>query len=332
MIRIVTALLVFLVSQVILSQTNFEKSMKHGFVLMSENKFEEAANTFERIAQVETDNWLPYYHLALLKTWTTFEMEDKIKVKAQLKQAEELADKAAIISPDNSEIYVLKALINVAKIAMDPMTYGASLSPATTSLYQKAIALNKNNPRAHSGLIEFEMGGARYFKQDLSPYCKRLKETVALYQNFKPESEFHPNWGIERVLEVLKECGETVEISKNTEGVTVTVQIPNLTSDKGAVVFALYNKETFMKEPLQGVEGKITNKATEVKFENVIPGEYSIICYHDSNENKKLDFSTSGMPNEDWGMSNNPTLMGPPSFNSSKFIVENKSVDLTIKF
>ncbi len=211
MIRLVTALVIFLVSQVTYSQTKFEQGMQQAFQLMAENKNEEAANAFERIAQVETDNWLPYYNLALLKARTTFEMKDKTKVAAEIKAAEEFADKADDISPDNSEIYVLKAFINVTKIVMDPMTYGASLSPVTTDLYQRAIRLDKNNPRAHSGLVEFEMGGARYFNQDLTPHCKRLQATIALYDSFKPESDFHPNWGKDWVLGVLKTCGGTEE-------------------------------------------------------------------------------------------------------------------------
>jgi len=332
MIRIVTVLVIFLVSQVTSSQTKFEQGMKQAFQLMEENKNEEAANAFERIAQVETDNWLPYYNLALLKARTTFEMKDKPKVAAQLKAAEEFADKADDISPDNSEIYVLKAFINVAKIVMDPMTYGASLSPETIDLYQKAIRLNKNNPRAHSGLVEFEMGGARYFGQDLAPHCKRLQATIALYDNFKPESKFHPNWGKEWVQEVLKTCGGNEEATDEVKTVTISIKVPNVASDKGSVRFALYDKATFMQTPLSGKMSTIKEGMADITFEDVKPGEYAIICYHDSNNNDKFDFDENGMPKEDWSMSNNPVLMGPPTFDVAKFTVENKSLDLTIKF
>ncbi|WP_250629577.1 DUF2141 domain-containing protein [Aureibaculum algae] len=340
MIRLVTVLVIFLVSQVIASQTKFEQGMQKAFTLMAQNKNDEAANAFERIAQVETDNWLPYYNLALLKARTTFQMADKKKVAVEIKAAEEFADKAAAISPDNSEIYVLKAFINVAKIVMDPMTNGASLSPETIAFYQKAIALDKSNPRAHSGLVEFEMGGARYFNQDLSPYCKRLKATIALYDNFKPASKFHPNWGKEWVVGVLKECGsddeaaEEVdqEVTEKVEGIILTVNVPNVTSDKGVLRFALYDKATFMKTPLDGQVAKIKDGAASIELNNVAPGEYAIICYHDGNNNDALDYDENGMPKEDWGMTNNPVLMGPPTFDIAKFTVENKSLDLTIKF
>jgi len=330
MIRLVLVFVIYLISQVTTSQTKFEQGMQQAFQLMQENKLEEASNAFERIGNAEPDNWLPYYNLALLKTRTTFGMKDKTNLETQLNIATDFVDKADMISPDNSEIYVLKALINVAKIASDPMVYGASLSGETTELYQKAIALDKNNPRAYSGLAEFEMGGARFFKQDLSPYCKKLQASIALYDSFKPDSKLHPNWGKERVLQVLKSCDASNESKKNIISIKVTV--PNTTSDKGTVQFALYDQETFMKAPLIGKVAVIKEGVSTVVFENVTEGAYAVICYHDSNANNKLDFDEQMMPKEDYGMSNNPVLMGPPTFEATKFIVENKSLDLTIKF
>ncbi len=208
MIRLVLVAIMYLMSLVTFSQTKFEQGMQQAFQLLEENKLEEASNLFERIGNAEPTNWLPYYNLSLLKTRTTFGMKDNEVIEAQLKIATEFADKADAISPDNSEIYVLKGLINVAKIASNPMVYGASLSAETTQLYQKAIALDATNPRAVSGLADYEMGGARFFKQDLTPYCKKLQESIALYDAFKPASKLHPNWGKGRVLEVLKSCGE----------------------------------------------------------------------------------------------------------------------------
>ncbi len=330
MIRIVLTLVMYLVSQVTISQTKFEEGMQQAVQLMQENKLEEAANLFERIGNAEPTNWLPYYNLALLKTRTTFGMKDNAVIEAQLKIATEFVNKADEISPDNSEIYVLKGLINVAKIASNPMVYGASLSAETTELYKKAIDLDNLNPRAVSGLAEFEMGGARFFKQDLTPYCKKLQESLTLYDNFKPASEFHPNWGKDRVLEVLKSCGESK--TADSETATITVNVPNVTSDKGTVQFSLYDKDTFMLTSLVSKIGKIENGITEVKFEDVKPGLYAIICFHDSNENNKMDFNEQRMPMEDYGISNNPVLMGPPTFDVAKFTVENKSLDLTIKF
>lgn len=113
---------------------------------------------------------------------------------------------------------------------------------------------------------------------------------------------------------------------------TITVSIENVTSDEGKVGFALYTKDNFMGKPVQGTEGKIKDGKTTVVFENVTPGEYAIICYHDKNNNNKLDFAANRMPLEDFGASNNNMSFGPPQFEDAKFAVSDKNVSLEIKF
>ena len=113
---------------------------------------------------------------------------------------------------------------------------------------------------------------------------------------------------------------------------TVTVSVLNVTSDEGKVGFALYTKDNFMGETTHGKKGEIKEGKTTVVFENVIPGEYAIICYHDKNNNNKMDFAPNRMPLEDFGASNNNMSFGPPQFENAKFVVADKNVSLEIKF
>jgi len=342
MVRIVILVVIYFISQLTHSQTKFEQGMQQAFTLMSEYKYDEATNMLERIANAEPENWLPPYHIALLKARTSFNMKDKSKQKAQIKSAEDFIVDADALSPDNSEIYVVKAMINLAKIASNPMVNGATLSGQTLALYQKAIALDKTNPRAHSGLIEFEMGSARFFKQDLTPFCQRLQESVKLYDAFKPANKLSPNWGKERTLKVLEGCDggkatneATATSSKITsENVSITVTVPNVSGTEGEILVALYNSwESFAKrEPIATKKSKITDGKISVVFEAVSPGTYAVVCLHDKNGNERMDFDSNGMPQEDYGSSNNRMRMGPPNFEDAKFTVENKSLNLTIRF
>ncbi|MGJ8744607.1 DUF2141 domain-containing protein [Polaribacter sp.] len=113
---------------------------------------------------------------------------------------------------------------------------------------------------------------------------------------------------------------------------TVTATVVNITSDAGKVGFALYDKSTFRMKPIQGATSKIVDGKSSVSFENVAAGEYAIICYHDKNDNNKMDFRPNGMPLEDYGASNNNMSFGPPKFEDAKFIVMDKHVSLEIKF
>ncbi len=347
MIRIVLVIVVFVLSQVTYSQTKFEQGMEKAFQLMTENKNDEASNMLERIASAEPMNWLPPYHIALLKARTSFTMTDKTKQEAQIKLAEDFIATADALSPNNSEVHVVMGMINTAKIVLNPMVNGATLSEPTIKLYRKAIALDKTNPRAYSGLAEFEMGGARFFKQDLTPYCKRLQKSIKMYDDFKPASKYAPNWGKDWTLQVLKGCGDMTSTKEEAPAsttsaapaaasgsVTITATVPNVSGTDGDVIFALYDSsEAFAsRAPIATSKSSIANGSSQAIFKDVKPGTYAIVVLHDKNGNERMDFEPSGMPKEDYGASNNKMKMGPPSFADAKFTVENKSLDLTIRF
>lgn len=112
----------------------------------------------------------------------------------------------------------------------------------------------------------------------------------------------------------------------------ITATVVNVTSDSGKVAFALYDKNSFMQVPLKSKNAKIVEGKSTVVFEDVEPGEYAIICFHDKNDNDKMDFQENGMPMEDYGASNNVMSFGPPKYEDAKFVVADKDVSLEIKF
>jgi uncharacterized protein (DUF2141 family) len=113
---------------------------------------------------------------------------------------------------------------------------------------------------------------------------------------------------------------------------TIIATVLNISSDKGIVKFALYNKTNFRLKPLQSEIGNIENGETTITFKEVAGGEYAIVCYHDKNSNDKMDFQPNGMPLEAYGASNNVMNFGPPKFDDAKFTVVDKNVSLEIKF
>ena len=113
---------------------------------------------------------------------------------------------------------------------------------------------------------------------------------------------------------------------------TITATVLNISSDKGIVKFALFNKTNFRLKPLQSEIGNIENGKTTITFKEVAGGEYAIVCYHDKNSNDKMDFQPNGIPLEVYGASNNVMNFGPPRFDDAKFTVVDKNVSLEIKF
>lgn len=205
MIRLIT-LLVTLVAGTLTAQTQYETGMQKAFALWSDNKPAEASALFERIASVEKDNWLPSYYAAFVNTTQAFQVKDKETIGALLSKAQTNLDNAMIISQDNAEILVMQAMIHTAWIVADPMTNGMKLSIKVNELYDKAMRIAPKNPRVVFCKAEFEIGGAAYFNMDTKPMCAEIERAIGLFATFKPESVFHPKWGLDRAQEKLKEC------------------------------------------------------------------------------------------------------------------------------
>ena len=197
-----------LVSGFITAQTNYDSGMQKAFELWRSNNPTEASNLFERIAAAEPNNWLPTYYAAQINIINSFGEKDEEKLSAQLKKAQDLINDATAISKDNPEILVLQALLHTAWVAYDGATYGMTLSGKVVEIYAKAAKIAPENPRVVYCKAEWDMGGARYFGQDTAPFCKDLERSLELFANFKPETPFHPNWGKERVEQVLQTCGK----------------------------------------------------------------------------------------------------------------------------
>ena len=188
------------------AQDQYTNGMQVAFQLWGEGQTAEAANLFERISTTEQDNWLPAYYASQVNTVTSFGEKDEEKLTHQLEKAQEFVDLAKAISPDNPEILVQQALIHTAWVAFDGATYGMTLSAKVTALYQKASQLAPNNPRVVFSKAEWDMGSAKFFGLDTSPYCKDVERALELFANFKPESPLHPNWGKERAEQIVKDC------------------------------------------------------------------------------------------------------------------------------
>jgi len=190
------------------AQDRYSKGMEKAFELWQNQKTTEASNMFERIATAEPDKWLPYYYVSQINTVISFGEKDEEMLSHQLEKAQEFIDVAKAISPNNPEILVQEALINTAWIAFDGATYGMTLSPKVEQLYQKALEIAPNNPRVILSKAEWDMGSARYFGKDITPYCKDVERALKLFATFKSETPFYPTRGEERAKEILESCGK----------------------------------------------------------------------------------------------------------------------------
>lgn len=119
--------------------------------------------------------------------------------------------------------------------------------------------------------------------------------------------------------------------SATITGTTITITVP-VSSEKGEIIAGLYNEATFLKAaPLQGANSSIKDGLATLTFTDVAPGVYGITLFHDTNENKRMDFEASGMPKENYGVSNNVMNFGPPQWEDAKFEVAAEAIEMEIR-
>ncbi|MUU78175.1 hypothetical protein GN138_06935 [Winogradskyella sp. HL2-2] len=206
MIKNIIIITFLVISSVLPAQANFNKGMKKAFEYWQNGNTDEAENMFERIAKAEPKEWLPSYYIAQINSLKSWNEKDEAILKNQLDKAQEHLDLAMTISEDNPELIVMQAQILTNWVVFDGMTYGMKYGAKISELYAKALELEPENPRATLCKADWELNSAKYFGKDIAPFCEEIEASVKLFDTFKPESEFHPNWGKERAVVVAEEC------------------------------------------------------------------------------------------------------------------------------
>ena len=205
MTKIITIIALF-VASVVSAQTQFEQGMAKALQTWKEGKSAEAVAQLERIASVEKTNWLPSYYIALIHTTQAFGEKDKTKMLSLINSAQKAQDICNELATDDPEVLVMQAMIHTASIVYDPMTNGQKLSGDVMYILNKAYKIAPENPRVVFQKASFEIGMAQYFGQDTKPMCAQIKKAIELFATFKPETAFHPSWGLDRAQAELKKC------------------------------------------------------------------------------------------------------------------------------
>ncbi|WP_068636628.1 DUF2141 domain-containing protein [Thauera butanivorans] len=100
------------------------------------------------------------------------------------------------------------------------------------------------------------------------------------------------------------------------------VTLDGLQHARGSVRVGLYaDPKTFRKEAQALAVKQVAAVPGElrVEFDGLPPGRYAIMAYHDEDGNGELNRRFGMFPTEGYGLSNNPSVSGPPAFEDSAF-------------
>jgi len=178
----------------------FTKAMKKNLskidTLKTAADFIETANNFERIALAEKSEWLPYYYASYLYILASYSDPNSENKDSYLDKADSFSNTADSLKPDNSEIYTIKGMACQARLQIDPMNRWMKYGQQADSYLRKAMELDTLNPRP-----EHLIGMSIYFMPEqfggglkaAQPYFDSASKK---YDEFVPENELSPNWGM----------------------------------------------------------------------------------------------------------------------------------------
>ncbi len=160
-------------------------------------------NSFERIANAEKTQWLPFYYAAManINAGYTFSMDGSFGDKSAsvdplADKAEVLLNKAEELSKDNSEIWVAKKMLASLRMMGNPMARFQEYGPIATAALETAKKLNPENPRIY--LLEGQdlYYTPEQFGGDKAEAKKKFETAISKFGTFKPETSLHPGWGL----------------------------------------------------------------------------------------------------------------------------------------
>ncbi|MGZ5255101.1 MAG: hypothetical protein ACXWV4_12055, partial [Flavitalea sp.] len=182
----------------------YQKAMESNLAKLeqpsSPEQFIELANNFERIAEAEKTQWLPYYYAAYAQVMNGLMMSqagpapDKTDPIAD--KAEALLEKATAIKGEHAEIFIIKKMISNLRMTADPMNRWQTYGPMGAEALAQAKKLDPQNPRVVllEGQDKFytpeQFGGSKSEAKIL------FEESIKRFESHKPASSIDPNWGL----------------------------------------------------------------------------------------------------------------------------------------
>lgn len=104
----------------------------------------------------------------------------------------------------------------------------------------------------------------------------------------------------------------------------LTVVVEGVENTTGKVGFLVFSSPQGWPQRFEDAALRHAQPATTGRLiwtqDDLEPGRYAIVALHDENENRKLERNFFGLPQEGWGMSNNPSpKLAAPPFESAAF-------------
>jgi hypothetical protein len=171
-----------------------------------------ASNHLVLIANKYTDDWAANYYACYSLTVLSYMEKDAKKKDGYLDNAEVYLKKTIEdYKTDYDEIYVLSALYDNARIAVQPMARYKSFGDLFNQNLEKATSLQPNNPR-----IYYLKGNSVYFTPKMfgggaKNAMPDFEKAETLYKNESKDDVYKPYWGEVQNQQMLEKCRKEIK-------------------------------------------------------------------------------------------------------------------------
>lgn len=192
------------------AQDKYTTSMLKNIDALYKNKtideYQASVNAFERIAAVEKNKYEPYYYAAFGDIMIAANETAPEKKDAWLDLASKAVDKANSLKPNDSEVVALEGFIHMIRVTVDPASRGQEYSGKAFTAFNKALALNPENPRALALLGRMQFGTAKFFGSDINEACATSGKALENFETYKSTGSLAPHWGKTIAEEIKSNC------------------------------------------------------------------------------------------------------------------------------
>ena len=188
--------------------SKFQQTMQTNLVrfdsLKTPDDYISLAASFERIADAEKTQWLPYYYAALSHILRGFS-DTKANKDEVAEKADALIAKAEVIEPKNAEIFLLKSMTSTLHMLVDPSTRWQQYGASVNSNRETAKQLDPNNPRVYFLEGQNVFGTPKEFGGGKDKAKPLFEKSLELFKTYKTAGSLYPNWGEKSTGQMLEQ-------------------------------------------------------------------------------------------------------------------------------
>lgn len=203
------ALIALTVSTARAQEPTMEDNLKEAYAIMDTAKtmpsLMTASAKFDLIANKYQDQWVAQYYGAYTKAIISYFETDVAKKDLYVDEADAYLDKIVALGTNNDHVFILKALLANARMAVDGEHRWQEYGPIFEENLKKAKEVNENNPqiyylKAVSVFYTPKMFGGG--EKKAKPYFEKAQEKYALMTE---RTVMIPYWGEPQNADYLKQ-------------------------------------------------------------------------------------------------------------------------------